>query len=89
MDKWAWPQISFCAAAQRIDPSKNDDIEDLYLVVVGLEAGGDHAAAEAVRKVMRKSEGVHVARPIMLRWLEIDAKGAKGRGFTPWHAKTR
>ncbi len=77
------------AAAQRVDPTKNDDVEDLYLVVVGLEAGGDHAAAEAVRKVMRKSEGVHVARPIMLRWLDLDAMGTKGRGFTPRRAKTR
>jgi len=73
-------------AAKRVDPAKDDDIEDLYLVVVGLEVGGDHAGAEAVRRVMRKPGGVHIARAIMLRWLDLDAKA---RGFTPWHALAR
>jgi hypothetical protein len=77
------------AAAKRVDPTKDDDVEDLYLVVVGLEAGGDHKAAEDVRRVMRRSEGVHIARAIMLRWLDLDAKGPRARGFTPWHAGTR
>ncbi len=76
------------AAAKRVDPAKDDDVEDLYLVVVGLEAGGDRAAAEAVRRAMRRSEGVHIARAIMLRWLDLDAKGARD-GFTPWHAGAR
>jgi hypothetical protein len=71
------------AAAKRVDPAKDDDIEDLYLVVVGLEAGGDHAAAEAVRRIMRESHGVHSAKAIMLRWIDLDAKG---KGFTPWHS---
>jgi hypothetical protein len=74
------------AAAKRVDPAKDDDIEDLYLVVVGLEAGGDRASAEAVRRVMRRPEGVHIAHAIMLRWLDLDAKG---HGFTPWHAGAR
>ena len=74
------------AAARRVDPAKDDDVEDLYLVVVGLEAGGDHAAAEEVRRAMRRSEGVHIARAIMLRWLDLDAQGTRARGFTPWHA---
>jgi len=74
------------AAAKRVDPAKDDDIEDLYLVVVGLDAGGDRAAADAVRKIMRADTGVHIARPIMLRWIDLDAKSA---GFTPFHARTR
>ena len=74
------------AAAKKVDPAKDDDIEDLYLVVVGLEAGGDHAAAESVRAQMRRTPGVHIARAIMLRWIDLDAKN---RGFTPWHASTR
>ncbi len=74
------------AAAKRVDPAKDDDIEDLYLVVVGLDAGGDRAGAEAVRKIMRASTGVHIARPIMLRWLDLDGKSA---GFTPRHASAR
>jgi hypothetical protein len=71
------------AAAKQVDPLKDDDIEDLYLVVVGLEVGGDHAAAERVRVIMRQPGRVHHARAIMLRWLDLDAKS---KGFTPWHA---
>ena len=77
------------AAARRVDPAKDDDMEDLYLVVVGLEAGGDQAAAEAVRRVMRRPGGVHIARAIMLRWLDLDAKAPQGHGFTPWQARAR
>jgi hypothetical protein len=51
------------AAAKRVDTAKDDDIEDLYLVVVGLEVGGDPTAAEAVRRVMRRQGGVPAARP--------------------------
>ncbi len=76
------------AAAKRVDPEKDDDVEDLYLVVVGLEAGGDHASAEAARRVMRRPGGVHIARAIMLRWLDIDAK-PHPREFTPLHASAR
>jgi hypothetical protein len=77
------------AAAKRVDPTKDDDVEDLYLVVVGLEAGGDHAGAEAVRRIMRRPSGIRVSRAIMLRWIDIDSKAANARGFTPWHAGTR
>jgi hypothetical protein len=77
------------AAARKIDPAKDDDVEDLYLVVVGLEAGGDHAGAEAVRKSMRRPGPPSVPRAIMLRWLDLDAQAvqAGGRGFTPWHPR--
>lgn len=77
------------AAAKRVDPVRDDDIEDLYLVTVGLEAGGDHAAAEAVRRQMRRPGPPSMARAIMLRWLDLDAKATPDRGFSPWHAKTR
>jgi tetratricopeptide (TPR) repeat protein len=73
------------AAAKKVDPEKDEDLEDLYLVVIGLEAGGDHAAADRVRKVMRAPAEPRLSRAIMLRWLDADAKGASG-GFTPWHA---
>jgi hypothetical protein len=74
------------AAAKRVDPAQDDDMEDLYLVVVGLDAGGDHAGAEAVRRVMRRPGGIGISRAIMLRWLDLDAKD---RGFTPRHAGGR
>jgi hypothetical protein len=72
-------------AARKVDPAKDDDLEDLYLVVVGLEAGGDHTAAEAVRRRMRQSASVYLARPIMLRWLDLDSKAPQKSAFTPWH----
>jgi len=75
------------AAAKRVDPAKDDDVEDLYLVVVGLEAGGDRGAAEAVRHRMRKSQGVHIARFIMLGWLDLDAKAPAPGMFAPWHSR--
>jgi hypothetical protein len=74
------------AAARRVDLANDDDVEDLYLVVVGLEAGGDHAGAEAVRAIMRRPSEPRISRAIMLRWLDIDAKWPDGGGFTPWHA---
>lgn len=77
------------AAAKKIDATKNDDLEDLYLVVVGLEAGGDKAGAEAVRGVMRRAAGPYISHVIMLRWIEMDTKPAKTRGFTPWNAGAR
>jgi hypothetical protein len=72
-------------AARKVDPAKDDDLEDLYLVVIGLDAGGDHAAAEALRRQMRQPGSVYLAHPIMLRWLDHDAKSPRDRTFTPWH----
>jgi hypothetical protein len=74
------------AAAKKVDAEKNGDLEDLYLVVIGLEAGGDHAGAESVRRLMRRPAGPRISRAIMLRWLDLDAKKS---GFTPLHARTR
>lgn len=73
-------------AAKKVDPSQDTDLEDLYLVVVGLEAGGDHASAEAVRRRMRRPGEVQIGRPIMLRWIEHDAKVPRDDVFTPWHS---
>ena len=76
------------AAARRVDATKNDDIADLYLVVIGLEAGGDHAGGDRVRALMRRPRPPSTARAVMLRWLDLDAQPAS-TAFTPWHAKTR
>src|SRR5207248_10816984 len=74
------------AAAKRVDLANDDDVEDLYLVVVGLEAGGDRVGAEAVRTSMRAASPPRISRAIMLRWLDLDAKWPTAGGFTPWHA---
>ena len=34
-------------------------------------------------------EARNVARAIMLRWLDLDAKAPRAHGFTPWHATAR
>jgi hypothetical protein len=73
------------SAAKRVDLTKDDDMEDLYLVVVGLEAGGDHAAADAVRRTMRDAPALRMSRAITVRWLDSDAK-TPAQGFSPWHA---
>ena len=75
------------AAARKVDLAKDDDVEDLYLVVIGLEAGGDTKGAEAARSTMRAPSDPRISRAVMLRWLALDAKWTKGAGFTPLHAR--
>ncbi len=77
------------AAARKVDLEQDDDLEDLYLVVVGLEAGGDAAGAEAVRARMRRPDAPRISRAIMLRWLDVDVRWPKGGGFSPRHAAGR
>lgn len=75
------------AGARRVDVTKNGDLEDLYLVFIGFEAGGDTASAENVRKRMKaNAEDVYLAAPIMLRWVENDVRARTGaKRFTPLH----
>lgn len=79
--------VKAAQAARKVDPATDDDLEDLYLVVVGLAAGGDRAAADAVRQVIRKPGSVYLGHPIMKRWVDHDANGAKDPAFTPWHTR--
>jgi len=72
-------------AAKLVDPAKDDDVEDLYLVVIGLRAGGDRAGADAVERVMRAAPATYMARSIMVWWLDHDARGPADRTFTPRH----
>lgn len=72
-------------AAKQVDPAKDDDVEDLYLVFIGLDAGGDRAGAQAVARRMRAAPGPHISRSIMLSWLDHDARWPADRTFTPRH----
>jgi len=72
-------------AAKLVDPAKDDDVEDLYLVVIGLRAGGDRAGAEAVERIMRAAPPTYIARSIMVSWLDHDARWPGDRTFTPRH----
>ncbi len=76
------------AAAKRVDLAADDDMEDLYLVAVAFDAGGDHATAEVVRRTIRSAPPLRMSRAIMTRWLDLDAK-APPRAFTPWHPAGR
>jgi hypothetical protein len=71
-------------AAKLVDPTKDDDVEDLYLVVLGLRAGGDRAGADAVERIMRAAP-TYMARSIMVSWLDHDARWPNDRSFTPRH----
>jgi hypothetical protein len=66
------------AAARRVDASKDDDIEDLYLVQMGLDYGGDADGAAAVRERIAKLDDVSIAYPIMAMWTARDLGAAKG-----------
>jgi tetratricopeptide (TPR) repeat protein len=74
------------AAAKRVDLTKDDDMEDLYLVAVALDVGGDHSAAQSIRQSIRNGPPLRMSRAIMTRWIDLDAKGG---GFTPLHASAR
>jgi hypothetical protein len=72
-------------AAKLVDPTKDDDVEDLYLVVIGLRAGGDRAGADALERIMRGAPPTYIARSIMDWWLDHDARWPADRTFTPRH----
>lgn len=77
------------AAASRVDASKDDDIEDLYLVQMGLDFGGDAAGAQAVRARIAKLDEVSIAVPIMAMFIGRDLRAAAGgpAEWTPRHPR--
>jgi hypothetical protein len=60
-------------AAGRVDLTKNDDIQDLYVIALALEAGGDVAGAAALRQRIRASAVEYPMKPIILLRMEMDA----------------
>lgn len=70
-------------AARRVNVDQDDDVEDLYLVEIGLAVGGDAAGAARVDKKIRAASP-YLAVPIMTRWLDADAHRDKPR-FSPRH----
>jgi hypothetical protein len=60
------------AAASAVDLVKDGDLQDLYVVALALEAGGDGAGAEKVRAMIRKGPR-YPMKPLILREMVRDA----------------
>ena len=74
------------AAARRVDSAKDDDSRRPLPRRRGPRGGrGPHGRRGGAPRDA-PAGGVHLARAIMLRWLELDAKAPRAHGFTPWQA---
>jgi hypothetical protein len=69
------------AAAVTVDVTKDDDLQDLYVIARALDAGGDAAGAAAVRARIRDG-AAYPMKPLILRQMakEAAADGAATRG---------
>ncbi len=61
-------------AAKKVDLDKDSDLQDLYVVALALEAGGDAEGAWAARARIRGSKNVYLMRPLIVRRMDRDAK---------------
>lgn len=61
-------------AAKKVDLEKDSDLQDLYVVALALEAGGDAEGAWAARARIRGSKNVYLMRPLIVRRMDRDAK---------------
>jgi hypothetical protein len=64
------------AAAATVDPTKDTDLQDLYILARALEMGGDASGAEAIRKRIRAATP-YAMKPLMLREMVKDASAKK------------
>jgi hypothetical protein len=56
------------ARAQEVDAAKDDDLQDIYVLALAHDAGGDHAGADALRAMIRKGNE-YLMKPIILQRL--------------------
>jgi len=70
-------------AALRVNVAENDDIEDLYLVQLALDAAGDRDAAAAVRKRMQSLPPATVLTHVFLAWMRADDEAGQRPRFSP------
>lgn len=66
-------------AAKRVDVSKNDDVEDLYLVYSALDAAGDKEGDAAVKKRIDAVPYVSFVVPIVRTWIQRDGEAGPRR----------
>jgi hypothetical protein len=56
------------AQARQVDAAKDDDLQDLYVLALAHDAGGDRAGADALRAMIRKGSE-YPMKPIILQRL--------------------
>lgn len=61
------------ARAQEVDAAKDDDVQDLYVLAIAHDAGGDHAGADALRATIRAGNE-YPMKPIILQRIELDRR---------------
>ena len=61
------------SAAKRIDVEKDGDLQDLYVLALAFDSGGDHARAETIRSRIRSGND-YLMKPLIVRQLDADAK---------------
>jgi ATP/maltotriose-dependent transcriptional regulator MalT len=59
------------AAAKRVDVEKDDDLQDLYVIALAFDAGGDHESARAVRRRICAGND-YLMKPIILARLAAE-----------------
>ncbi len=60
-------------AAKKVDVDKDGDLQDLYVLALAFELGGDRARAESIRSRIR-SGNEYLMKPLIVRQLDADAK---------------
>lgn len=71
-------RAAMLSAARRVHVREDDDAEDLYLVQLAFDGGGDAASAAAVRERMRAIDSANVITPIYFGWMRSDDAAAQG-----------
>jgi hypothetical protein len=66
------------SAARRVNLTEADDLEDLYLIQLALDGGGDTAGADRVRRRMRSLQAANLLAPIVFAWMLSDESAAHG-----------
>jgi hypothetical protein len=59
--------------ARKVDAAKDDDLQDLYVLQLAHDAGGDEAGAEKIRALIRKGNE-YPMKPVILQRMEWDRK---------------
>lgn len=62
--------------AKKVDLAHDEDLQDVYVVALGYEAGGDKKTAEKLRAQIRKTKNVYPMKYVILRAIEADKRSS-------------